>query len=240
VPRIPVAVVTGASRGLGRQIALTLAGCGYAIGVNYRSGENEAEETVRLIGDRSLPLKADVRNFRQTEKMAEEVSARWGRLDALINNAGITRDGLLMGYRERDFDDTLDVNLKGCFNTVKAFVPLMTESGGGHIINISSYSGLRGSAGQSAYSASKAAVIGFTLSAARELSCHNIRVNAILPGYMETEMGRRAEEAMEKAGKESMLNRLSDPDEVARFIACFLTTKNITGQVLSLESRICS
>ena len=235
---MPVAVVTGASRGLGRQIAVTLAKFGYAVGVNYRSAETEAEHTVRMVGSLSLPLKADVRQSLQTEEMAQKVSERWGRLDVLINNAAITRDELLVRYRERDFDDILAVNLKGCFNTVRSFAPLMMESGGGHIINIASYSGLRGTTGQSAYSASKAGLIGFTLSAARELSDHNIRVNAVLPGYIATDMGRKAEEAMKKACEKSILGRLSASDEVATFIAHFLTTKHVTGQVLSLESRI--
>lgn len=191
-----------------------------------------------MLGETSMAIKADVRDFREIEEMAEQVFRRWGRVDALINNAGIARDGLLLTCRERDFDEVLEVNLKGCFNAVRAFAPLMKRSGGGHIISISSYSGLKGKTGQASYSASKAGIIGLTSSAAREFAEHNIRVNAVLPGYMETDMGKGAEGAMKKAKEESILGRLSDPEEVARFVAFLLTTKTVTGQVFSLDSRM--
>ena len=131
----------------------------------------------------------------------------------------------------------MEVNLKGCFNTVKAFAPLMMKSGGGHMINISSYSGARGKAGQAAYSASKAALIGLTYTLAKELSEYKIKVNAVLPGYMPTEMGSKASEAMKKAKEESITGSLSDPKKVAEFIAYLITTENITGQVFCLDSR---
>lgn len=233
-----VALVTGASRGLGREIAISLSSSGYYVAVNYCRSEQDAEDTVRIAGERSIPVKADVGDLREVEEMAARIYEQWGRVDALINNAGITRDGLLVRYREDHLDEVLRVNLKGCFNTVKSLAPLMIKSGGGHIINISSYSGLRGRIGQAAYSASKAAIVGLTYTLARELGEYNIMVNAVLPGYMPTGMGKGAEIAMERAMEESITGRLCSPREVARFIAYLLSTKNITGQVFCLDSRI--
>lgn len=235
---VPVAVVTGASRGLGRQLALTLHKCGYCVAVNYNHSEKEAYETAGLIGERAMPVQADVGNPGQVKIMAEKVYTKWGRIDALINNAGISADGVLIKYKEKEWDKVINVNLKGCFNTVRSFAPLMIKSGKGHIVNISSYSGLRGKAGQPAYSASKAALIGLTCSLALELAEYNIMVNSVLPGYMPTAMGGKTAGAMEKAGKDSLLKRLSDPEETAAFIAYLLTTGSITGQIFRLDSRI--
>jgi 3-oxoacyl-[acyl-carrier protein] reductase len=233
-----VAVVTGASRGLGRHTAVALAKAGYNVGVNYFHSMEEAGEVMLGTGIPSIALKADVGNSHEVEKMAETVRQQWGRIDVLVNNAGIARDGLLIRYREDEWDEVMRVNLKGCFNMVKYFAPLMIKSGGGHIINISSYSGFRGKAGQAAYSASKASVAGFSCSLARELGGYNIKVNCVLPGYMPTEMGMGAEQAMKTAEEESVLRRLSDPAEVAEFITYLVTTETITGQVFCLDSRI--
>jgi 3-oxoacyl-[acyl-carrier protein] reductase len=235
---MPVAVVTGASRGLGRRTAIALARAGYSVGINYFHSAKEANEVVFSPGISSMAVKADIGNLHDVEKMAQRVHQQWGRIDVLVNNAGIARDGLMMGYFEHDWDEVMRVNLKGCVNTVKSFAPLMIQSGGGHIINISSYSGLRGKAGQAAYSASKASVIGFSYSLARELGRYNIKVNCILPGYMPTEMGMSAEEAMKTTKEESILHRLSDPEDVVRFITYLVTTETITGQVFCLDSRI--
>ncbi len=232
-----VAVVTGASRGLGRQIALTLCREGYYVAVNYNGSPGDAEEVVRLAGERSLAIKADVGQYGEVEAMAKEIHKRWRRVDALVNNAGTTRDGLLIRLAEDEWDEVMRVNLKGCFNTVKAFAPLMIQSGGGHIINISSRSS-GGKTGQSAYSASKASVLGLTLTLAKELAEYNIRVNSILPGYMATDMGTKAEGAMAKALDESVIRRLSSVDEVSGFIVNLLSTQDITGQTFCLDSRI--
>ena len=167
-----------------------------------------------------------------------QIEKRFGRLDAVINNAGITKDNLLLRQSEGDWDRLINTNLKGCFNVIRAMAPLMERSGGGHMLNISSYSGVKGKAGQAAYSASKAALIGLSHTVAKELAGHGIRVNVLLPGYMMTEMGAGAQKAMEKAREESISNNLSDPLEVAAFVAYLLGTKNITGQVFSLDSRI--
>lgn len=233
-----VAVVTGASRGLGKEIASTLGRAGYHIGVNYHLSKKEADEVVSSMAIPSMALKADVGNLREVGQMASEVYERWGRVDVLVNNAGITKDGLLIRHKESDWDEVIRVNLKGCFNTIKSFVPFMISSGGGHIIHISSYSGLRGKVGQTAYSASKASVIGLTVSLAKELAQYNIKVNAVLPGYMPTQMGSRAKEAMKKAAEESIVGTLSNPEAVSGFIAFLATTCTVTGQVFSLDSRI--
>lgn len=233
-----VAVVTGASRGLGREIALLLGRQGYSIAFNYIHSEKEASDVVQALAGQAIALKADVGSLQEVEAMARIISDRWGRIDAVINNAGIAIDGLLIKCREEDWDAVVNTNLSGCFNTTKAFVPLMIKAGGGQIINISSYSGLKGKAGQSAYSASKAALLGLTYTLAAEFAEYNIRVNALLPGYMPTDMGLNAADAMKKACEESLLKKLSQPRDIAQFIAYLLTTTNITGQVFNLDGRI--
>lgn len=235
---MPVALITGASGGLGKQTALVLSAYGYTVAANYVSSHKEADNLIRAIGNNSAALKADVGDITQVRAMAEEIQKTFGRLDVIINNAGITRDNLLLKQTEDEWDSIIRTNLKGCFNVISTLSPLMIQSGGGSIINISSYSGMKGKAGQSAYSASKAAILGLTVSAAQELSEYNIRVNAILPGYMMTEMGRMARKAAEDAEENSVLKKLSQPKEVADFILYLLTTQNISGQVFSLDSRI--
>jgi len=235
---MPVALVTGASRGLGSQIALALSAHGYSVVVNYLASDKEAHALVKTLGNNAIALRADVGDMKQVREMAGKIEKAFGRLDAIINNAGIAKDNLLLKQTEPEWDSIVRTNLKGCFNVIRAMSPLMIQSGGGHIINISSYSGVKGKAGQSAYSASKAALLGLTLSAAQELSGYNIKVNALLPGYMMTEMGKKAQKAAEKAKKESILNTLSNPQETVDFILFLLKTKNITGQVFSLDSRI--
>jgi 3-oxoacyl-[acyl-carrier protein] reductase len=233
-----VALITGASRGLGERIAVTLARSGYHIAVNYLRSDREADETARRAGGRSLPVKADVGDLKQVGEMIAILEDRFGRLDAVIHNAGITRDNLLVRQSEREWDAVLRTNLKGCFNVIRTAAPLMIKSGGGHIITISSYSGVRGKAGQSAYSASKAALIGLTFTAARELSVYDIKVNAILPGYLPAGMGREAFAAMEEAREKSILKKLASPEEAAEFVVTLLKTEHITGQVFSLDSRV--
>jgi|Deesub1362A_J573_1020465.scaffolds.fasta_scaffold00004_346 3-oxoacyl-[acyl-carrier protein] reductase len=233
-----VALVTGGSRGLGREVALALGRAGYRVVVNYIKEEAQALEVVQSIGGDAIAVKADVGEMGEVKEMSRRIEKEFGRLDVLINNAGITRDSLLLRLSESDWDLVIHTNLKGCFNTVKVFAPMMVSSGGGHIVNISSYSGLRGKEGQVAYSASKAAVLGFTFSLAKELGKDNIRVNAVLPGYMPTDMGKSAGKAMEKAERQSLLGRLSDPKEVSGFIIWLVQTEGITGQVFVLDSRI--
>lgn len=233
-----VALITGASRGLGKQIALKLGKEGFTIIVNYHKSEEDARKVLRDIGGPSLAIEADISDTKQVELLADKIDKTFGRLDVLINNAGVARDNLLVKTATKDWDDIIRTNLKGCFNTIKCLAPLMMKTGGGHIINISSYSGLKGKKGQSAYSASKAAVTGLTLSAARELSEYQICVNALTPGYMDTDMGKSAPEALAAAKKESLIGSISDTEDVASFILYLVRTKNITGQIFSLDSRI--
>lgn len=231
-----VAVITGASGGLGKEIALSFSENGYRIVINYLESKKSAQEFAEMMGDMAISVKADVSRFEDVSKMAEFIHEKWGGVNVLVNNAGITKDALLIRQSEDDWDRIMDVNLKGAFNCIKAFAPLIKH--GGHIINISSYSGLKGKEGQTAYSASKAALLGLTKTAAAELAEYKIRVNAILPGYMPTKMGVSANEALKKAKETSLLNTLSDPEEVAGFIIYLAGTENITGQIFYFESRI--
>lgn len=230
-------LITGAACGLGRETAIELSGRGYAVCINYKGSEKEALNLAKSLPN-AIALRADVRDISQVKDMQRKLMARWRTLYAIINNAGITKDSLLIKQSEADWDEIMATNLRGCFNMIKVFAPWISASGGGHIINISSRSGLRGKEGQTAYSASKAALFGLTYSVAKELAAENIRVNAILPGYMATKMGSGADKAMKAAQKESLLGRLSSPKEVAGFISWLLSTEGITGQVFSLDSRI--
>lgn len=235
---IKVALVTGGARGLGRHISLTFLEQGYHVAVNYLNSGDKAAEIIAQAGGRAIAIKADVGDSAQVRQMIKRIEQTFGRLDILINNAGITKDGLLIRQTEADWDAVIRTNLTGCFNLLSAAAPLMIRSGGGHIINISSYSGVKGKAGQAAYTASKAGLIGLTISAAHELAEHNIRVNAVIPGYMRTEMGATAEEAMGQAKDESILKALSEPSKVARSLVSIAGMDYITGQILSLDSRI--
>lgn len=239
---IRVALITGGARGLGRHISQAFLeqgqGKGYNVAINYLNSGDEAQEIIAQAGDRAIALQADVGDSSQVRQMMERIEQRFGRLDVLINNAGITKDSLLIRQTETDWDAVIRTNLTGCFNLLRAAAPLMIKSGGGHIINISSYSGAKGKAGQAAYSASKAGLIGLTISAAQELAAQNIRTNVVVPGYMATDMGAAAAGAMEHAREESLLKSLSEPSDVARSIALIAEMDYITGQVLSLDSRI--
>lgn len=233
-----VALVTGGSRGFGRAVAIGLGRAGYGVCVNYVQDEASAEETVRDIGPGSFMYRADVAQADEVGRMMDEISSRWGRLDLAVNNAGIGVDGLALKLSAAEWDRVLRVNLGGCVNVIRAAVPYMARAGGGHVVNISSRSGARGMEGQAAYAASKAAILGLTLSSARELAPLGVRVNALLPGYMPTELGSMAAEAMERAREESLLGELSDPVEAASFVVWLAATERITGQVFTLDSRI--
>lgn len=235
---MPVALVTGASRGLGKEIAIALLKKRYAVFVNYLSAGKDRSELLRSTGGNASAVMADVGDPVQVRGMADLIEKEAGRLDVVINNAGITKDALLLRQSEEEWDSIIRTNLKGCFNIIKTMAPLMVKSGGGHIINISSRSGLRGKAGQAAYSASKAALLGLTYTSAAELAAYNIRVNAVLPGFMMTDMGVKAVRAMTEAKGKSMINKLTDPAEVAAMVVAIVNTENITGQVFSLDSRI--
>lgn len=233
-----VCLVTGSSRGLGKAIALALGKQGHQVVVHCRDRETEAIDVASSI-QKSIMLKADVRSGAEVKNLVDEVIAKWKRIDMLVNNAGITKESLLVKTSEEDFDEIINTNLKGPFNFTRAVGRHMMKQKSGHIINISSYAGVKGKEGLSAYAASKAGLIGLTKTAAREFSRFNVMVNAVLPGYMLTEMGMEAtDKAKEFALKDSLMNEYSNPGNVAEFICYLAGTTGITGQVFNLDGRV--
>lgn len=236
-----VAVVTGASRGIGKAIALKLASMDMTVIVNYAGSKEKAENVVKEIeekGDRAEAIQCDVSDFTQCQKMIEDVHKRYGSIDVLVNNAGITRDGLVMAMKEEEFDDVIATNLKGTFNCIRFVSRIMMKQRYGKIINMSSVSGVAGNAGQVNYSAAKAGVIGITKSMARELASRNVNVNAIAPGFIETDMtDALSDKVKEQAVSQIPLGRFGKAEEVAE-LAGFLAGDNsnyITGQVFHID-----
>ena len=236
-----VALVTGGSRGIGRAVCLELARQGASIAVNYGGSAAAAEETVQLcraLGAEAEAFQADVADPAACEGLVTAVKERFGRLDILVNNAGISRDGLLMTAREEDFAKTLDTNLKGTYFCTRAASRVMLRQKYGRIVCLSSVVGLRGNPGQTAYAASKAGVLGLVKAAAKELAGRDITVNAVAPGYIETDMTA----ALPEKARQAMLGtipkgRPGSPEEVARAAAFFAAPENsyITGQVLCVD-----
>lgn len=236
-----VALVTGAGRGIGRAIAIALAKEGAEVIVNYNGSEERAKEVKQTIeenGGKASIYKCNVSDFEACEAMIKDVVKEYGHLDILVNNAGITKDGLIMKMKEEDFDSVLNVNLKGTFNTIRHSARQMLKQRSGKIINISSVSGILGNVGQANYAASKAGVVGLTKTMARELGSRGITVNAIAPGFVETEMtGVLSEEIRENACKQIILGRFGKPEDIAN-TAVFLASDKadyITGQVISVD-----
>ena len=233
-----VCLVTGSSRGLGKAIALAFGKRGNRVIVHYKEKRVEAEKTASLLQD-AVVLQADSRNYSEVKKLADDAVKSLGSIDVLVNNAGIVKEALLLKTSEDDFDEAVSVNLKGSFNFTRAVARHMIRQKKGHIINIGSIAGIKGRAGLSAYSASKAGLIGLTLSSARELGRYNIMVNMVLPGYMLTDMGMTShEKAKESALKDSLIRKYSNPENVAEFICYLAGTSGITGQIFNLDSRI--
>lgn len=236
-----IALVTGAGRGIGRAVAIKLAQQGAFVVVNYNGSREKAQETIEEIqraGGEGIIYGCNVADFSACGEMAAALIREYGHIDILVNNAGITKDNLLMKMSEEDFDSVIDVNLKGCFNTMRHLSRQFLKQRGGRIINISSVAGVMGNAGQANYCASKAGIIGLTKSVARELGSRGITVNAVAPGLIETEMTETLPEAVRETLKEqSLLKRAGTAGEVAEVVS-FLASEAagyITGQVISVD-----
>lgn len=235
------AIVTGGTRGIGREIARTLAQNGANIAINYRKYNEEVEsliEELKSFGVKVVACKCDVSNEEEVINFIKEVKDKFESIDILVNNAGITKDGLIIRMSEKDFDDVIDVNLKGTFNTTKAVSSIMVKQRYGKIINISSVVGVAGNAGQCNYAASKAGVIGFSKSVARELAARNINVNVIAPGYINTDMTSvLPDRVKEEVIKIIPMKKIGEPKEIANLVL-FLSSNlsnYITGQVINVD-----
>lgn len=236
-----VAIVTGGTRGIGRAIALKLADHGANIVINYRNSDKEAEELKAILegkGVKVLTVKCDISNFKDSKNLMDKCKEVFGKIDILVNNAGITKDTLIMRMKEEDFDNVIDVNLKGTFNCAKHASAIMLKQRFGKIINMTSVVGIAGNAGQVNYAASKAGVIGLTKSLAKELGSRGITVNAVAPGFINTDMtASLSEKVKEEASKNIPLKRLGDPEDVANLVG-FLASdaaNYITGQVINVD-----
>lgn len=237
-----VIIVTGASRGLGRALALQFGRTGDRVVVNYRERDEEARSVAQEIdesGGEAMAFRADVRLGDRVEAMIKSTVDRWGAIDVLVNNAGIARDGLAVRLSEDDWDVVMDSNLKGPFLCIRAVSKVMMNQRSGHIISISSISGVQGRAGQANYAASKSGLIGLTKAAAKELGRFNIRVNAVLPGFVPTDMGKAlSDERAAVIVNACALGRTSESSEISAFIHHLSLMQNVSGQVFNLDSRI--
>jgi 3-oxoacyl-[acyl-carrier protein] reductase len=240
-----VALVTGASRGMGRAIALKLASLGSKVAVNYVAiddqnrldADNVVETIVGMCGE-AFPVEADVRDGEAVKAMVQGVLDRWGKIHILVNNAGITKDNLLLRMSEDAWDDVLDVNLRGTYLCSKFALKSMIREGWGRIISVASIAGVIGNAGQTNYAASKAGVIGFTKSIAREVGSRNITANAVAPGFIKTNMTEQLSEEIKKSILSmTSLRRAGEPEEVAELVAFLASDADgyITGQVIGID-----
>lgn len=236
-----VAVVTGGSRGIGKAIALELAREGAIVVVNYNGSEEKAKavlDEIQVLGGRGMIYQCNVSDFASCEKFFKEILEIYGKIDILVNNAGITRDGLIMRMSEEDYDMVMDTNLKGTFQCMRFVNRIMLKQKSGRIINISSVSGVLGNAGQANYAASKAGIIGLTKSVAREVASRGITVNAIAPGFIETEMtGVLHEKTKEMAVKQIPLGKFGRVEDIANMVVYLASDKSayITGQVIHID-----
>lgn len=236
-----VAFITGATRGIGKQIAITLSENGYDICLNYRKKNDELLNTKKEIennGVKCFTTQGDVSNYEDCQRMVEEIIKEHGQIDVLVNNAGITKDSLILRMSKEDFNSVIDVNLTGTFNVTKNVIPYMMKARSGRIINISSVVGISGNAGQINYAASKAGVIGFTKSLAKEVASRNILVNAVAPGFIQTQMTDVLKDSVkEEIAKNIPLKKLGTAEDVAKVVK-FLASEDssyITGQVINVD-----
>lgn len=236
-----VALITGASRGIGRAIAECLAQDGFYVVINYRSNDKLAEEVLNKIienGGKGEILKGDISSFSESKEIIDKIIKSQGKIDLLVNNAGITKDQLLLRMTEEEFDNVLNVNLKGTFNCIKNITRSMMKNKSGKIINITSVVGISGNVGQSNYAASKAGVIGLTKSVAKEFASRGIQVNAVAPGFIETDMTDAIPESIkEEIISKIPLNKLGKPEDIANAVSFLASDKAnyITGQVITVD-----
>jgi 3-oxoacyl-[acyl-carrier protein] reductase len=234
-------LVTGGGRGIGKSIALSLAKSGANVAVTYSRSADAANEVVKEIealGSKGLAMQADATSLEKAEEVISKIVEDWGSLDVLVNNAGITQDNLILRMSEENWDSVITTNLKSIFNYSKAAAKPMMRARGGSIINIGSVVGISGNAGQSNYSASKAGMIGFTKSYAKELASRNIRANVVAPGYILTEMTEKLDEkVLDTIKKETPLGRAGNPDEIANVVAFLASdlSSYITGEVIRVD-----
>ena len=236
-----IAVVTGGARGIGKAIALELAKAGNLVVINYNGSEEKARETkaeIEAAGGQADILQCNVADFDACEAFFKAVAEKYGRVDILVNNAGVTKDGLLMKMSEEDFSRVVDTNLKGTFNCIRHVSRMMLRQRSGRIISLSSVVGLRGNAGQANYAASKAGIIGLTKAVAKELGSRGITVNAVAPGFIDTDMTQSLpEKVVEATLAQIPLGKFGEPEQVAKAVA-FLASEDasyITGQVLHVD-----
>lgn len=233
-----VALITGATRGIGKAIAIRLANAGFNIALNYRKENDDLTNTkseIEKAGVDCLPVQGDISSFEDCERIAKEIFDKFGKIDVLVNNAGITKDMLLMRMRPEDFSSVVDVNLIGTFNMTRNVVPYMVKARSGKIVNISSVVGIEGNAGQANYAASKAGIIGFTKSLARELGSRNILVNAVAPGFIETDMTAVLSDSVrDEIAKKISLRRMGSAEDVAGVVEflCGEASSYVTGTVI--------
>lgn len=236
-----IALVTGAAKGIGRSIALALAADGATVIVNYNGSRERAEkvvEEIHSLGSDGRAYQCNVADAEAVQTMVKTIIEEYGSLDILVNNAGITRDNLIMRMSEEDFDAVINANLKGCFHTIKAVSRQMLKQRSGRIINIASVVGILGNAGQANYAASKAGIIGLTKTMARELASRGITVNAIAPGFVDTDMTQVLSEKVREAAEAQIpLGRFGKPEDIADMAAYLASEKAsyITGQVISVD-----
>lgn len=239
-----VALVTGASRGIGRAIAEELSSQGAYVIINYSGNEQAAGEvlnTITKMGKRASLYRCNVGNYEEVKEMIDTIVKEHKTIDIIVNNAGITRDNLLLKMSEQEFDDVITTNLKGAFNTIKHASRYMLKQRSGKIINISSVSGIIGNAGQTNYSAAKAGIIGMTKAVAKELASRNITVNAVAPGFIQTDMTEALPDAMKEKVSDSIpLKKMGQPEDIAKMVLFLASSQGdyVTGQVFKVDGGI--